>query len=269
MSTDGLLAHWEGEPVQVWERLWGVPRLEVYRTISSTNDRVRELAEEGAPSFTAVLAEEQSAGRGRSGRSWHAPRESSLLVSFLLPSPDENARALTPLVVGIVVARAVEDVGVGPATLKWPNDVWLVGRKVAGILCEAGWGAGFDPSRQVVAGIGINVRQREEDFPPVLRDGAISLEMAGQTSVRRAELAGRLVTRTRELFSPAPSRLEGELAGEIRSRDALRGRPVVLENGVRGRAAGVAPDGALVVETVAGPRRVTAGSVRVTDPRES
>lgn len=252
------LSHWEGEPLRVWEELWGVPRLEAHARLPSTNDRVRELGLAGAPAFTTVIAEEQTAGRGRSGRRWESPPAMGLWISVLLRPEPGRGTPLTPLVVGVAVARAAEEAADGvEARLEWPNDILVGGRKVAGVLCE-GVGTGL-----VVAGVGVNCRQREEDFPEELRERAGSLEMAAGRRVSRAAVAGALLRELQDLFSPAPALLEGDLAAEVRRRDALRGRRVRTEAGPAGIARGIDPEGALRVEDAGGDvRRIVAGTVR-------
>lgn len=258
-EADGeRLPHWEGEPLRVWEELWGIPGLEVYARVPSTNDRARKIGLAGAPTLTTVIADEQTAGRGRSGRRWESPPAMGLWLSTLLRPEPGHGTPLTPLVVGLAVARAVEEVTGGvEATLEWPNDILLGGRKVAGVLCEA-VGTGL-----VVAGIGVNCRQRPGDFPEELRDRAGSLEMQAGRRVSRAELAGALLRELRVLFSPAPSRLEGALADEVRRRDALRDRPIRTGSGHAGIARGIDATGALRVEDEAGTiRAVVAGTIR-------
>ena len=237
------LNDWEGKPVAVWERLWNVPVLEAYDTLPSTNDRVRELAAEGAAAFTVVTAETQTTGRGRSGKRWESPTGLGLWISFLLRPPAGGAPALTPILVGLATARAIEALcpELHPE-MKWPNDVFVSGRKVGGILCE---GVGPDA---VVVGVGLNICQREEDFPYALRDQATSLEAAGCSGVSRAELAGGLLGEARNLVEPLPDGLDERLRVELQHRDALAGRTVRTDTGQVGQAIGVADDGALLIE---------------------
>ena len=142
-------------------RALGHPRLHLRRT-DSTNERARHLAGAGAPHGTLVTAGEQTAGRGRQGRTWTAPAGRALLLSLVLRVDDP---ALIPLQAGVAVAATVGDA----ARIKWPNDVLVEGRKVAGILVEGrpqeGW---------AVLGIGMNVAVRPEDFPPVATSGSAS-----------------------------------------------------------------------------------------------
>lgn len=204
----------------------GLPHVH-HRTIDSTNARARELATAGAPHGTLVTADEQTAGRGRQGRSWVAAPGDALLMSVVLRRVDP----MLPLAAAVAVAETVGD----DARIKWPNDVWLDGRKVSGILLEGrpqeGW---------TVLGIGLNVRTRE--FPGELREIATSLALQGaETTVDEAltELIERL---DRWLEAPAAEVLEA-----WRERDALAGRQIAWASG-EGTAAGVDETGALVVE---------------------
>ena len=252
-----LVSLWEGTPVDVLTERWGVPMLEIHDRIGSTNDRVRDLSEEGAPPFTVVLAEEQTAGRGRSGSVWHDTAGHSLLLSILLPRSGPVPLHL-PLLVGLAGARAVERVAPRLSVrVQWPNDLMVDGRKLGGILCEGTRGG-------VVAGVGINVRQRPGDFPADLRDRALSLETAGDTEVSRATLAGELLRELRSVVGPSStSLLSGEALMELQARDALLGRIVETAQEGRGMARGIAPDGSLVLERADGSRaRVVAGRVR-------
>ena len=129
----------------------GEPR-EHYETVTSTNERARQLAETGAPHGALVTADEQTAGRGRQGRSWVTPRGQAIAASIVLRDYDD----LLPLRAGLAVADVV-----GPSALvKWPNDVWLDGRKVAGILVEARSDPGW-----AVLGIGVECRRRPGHAP--------------------------------------------------------------------------------------------------------
>lgn len=253
-----ILTHWEGEPVGVLQGLWDVPLLEVHDRIGSTNDRVRALAGEGAAPFTTVIAESQSAGRGRSGARWHDSAGDSLLISVLLPRGGEVSLHL-PLLVGLAAVRSVErtvpelDVGV-----QWPNDVMVDGRKAGGVLCETTRGG-------VVAGIGLNVRQKPSSFPEEVRPRAVSLEAASRRSVSRGALAGALARELRGLFgAPAGPEIPAPAYMELRAHDTLADRPVETVQEGRGIAQGIARDGALLLERPDGSRvRVVAGGVRV------
>jgi BirA family biotin operon repressor/biotin-[acetyl-CoA-carboxylase] ligase len=220
----------------------GRPRLHL-RATTSTNDRARELAQAGAPHGTLVTAAEQTAGRGRQGRTWSAPAGSTLLLSVVLRDPP----ALLPL----AAALAVAEVAGARAQIKWPNDVLLDGRKIAGILAEGrpqdGW---------AVLGVGLNVALRIEDLPPELHDtaGTLGLEPADLEPILERLLAG--LARTLALD-------EVRLLDAYRARDALRGREVRWAAG-HGRAAGIDGAGRLVVELPEGGRTaLSAGEVHL------
>lgn len=262
MTEASLLTHWEGEPVQVWARLWQVPLLEAHDRLASTNDRARALALEGAKRFTTVIAEEQTAGRGRSGRRWASPPGQGLWMSTLVSGQAEQVSPLTPVLVGVALIRAIRSVvpALEPG-LKWPNDLYAGGRKVAGVLCES-----LNDGRRVIVGLGINVRQTRDDFPPELRESAASLEMASGGSVSRGRLAGAVMSELRALFSDLPFELTGALAAEVRRMDILAGRQVSSSTGLQGQAHGFGPDGALRIRDAEGrEHRVHAGSVRLTN----
>jgi len=253
-----LQTHWEGEPVRVWATLWSVPLLEVHDVLGSTNDRARELAAAGAPPRSVVLAERQTAGRGRSGTPWHSPAGAGLWLSALLPLAGAVPTHL-PLLVGLAAAHAAEAVCPGlEVGIKWPNDVEVGGKKAGGILCEAGEGA-------VIAGIGLNVRQRPGEFPEELADRAVSLEAAWGRPVPRGRLVGALLAElARRCVPPIPAlTADGHL--ELVRRDVLRDRRVATQQAGEGVARGIDVDGALLLERPDGERvRVVAGSVRIT-----
>jgi BirA family biotin operon repressor/biotin-[acetyl-CoA-carboxylase] ligase len=223
----------------------GRPRLHM-REIGSTNDRARALAVAGAPHGTLVTTAAQTAGRGRQGRSWIAPAGRALLLSLVLRELD----ALVPMRAGLAVADLA-----GPgARVKWPNDVLLEDRKVAGILVEArpqdGW---------AVLGIGVNVAVEPHDLPPDLRERAGTLGRA--PSDLEPALTELLTALERRLSEPPDVALDA-----VRARDALLGRPVAWNDG-HGRGAGIDDAGGLRVELDDGEVVVlAAGEVHLTAP---
>jgi BirA family biotin operon repressor/biotin-[acetyl-CoA-carboxylase] ligase len=227
--------------VDRFEGRFGTPRVH-FRLTDSTNARARELAGRGAPDGTVVTAAEQSAGRGRQGRRWSAPPGRALLCSVVIRDPPR----LLPLAAGVAVAEVV---GRG-ALIKWPNDVLVDRRKVAGILVE-----GRPQERWAVVGIGLNVALRPEDFPPELREtaGTLGLEPDSIELVLGA-LLERLESWT---AADAASLLEA-----VRARDALLGREVKWASG-GGVAAGIDDDGRLLVATESGTVALDAGEVHL------
>lgn len=219
----------------------GRPRVHHRRT-GSTNERARELASSGAPHGTLVTAGEQTAGRGRQGRTWVAPPGSSVLMSVVLRRFDE----MLPLAAAVAVCEALPM----PARVKWPNDVWVEGRKLAGILVE-----GRPLEEWAVLGIGVNVGVSE--FPPELRAGSTSLRLAGSNSSNE-EVLGWVLTGLDRWLDRPPS----EVLAAWRSRDALLGSEVSWAAG-SGRAAGVDDTGALLVDTGSGRVTLNAGEVHL------
>jgi BirA family biotin operon repressor/biotin-[acetyl-CoA-carboxylase] ligase len=219
----------------------GSPRVH-FRLVDSTNERARGLAERGAPDGTLVTAREQSAGRGRQGRTWSAPPGKALLCSLVIRDPPR----LLPLAAGVAVAQLA---GAG-AQVKWPNDVLIDGHKVAGILVE-----GRPQEHWAVLGVGINVAVREGDLPPELREraGTLGLHPEDLEAVLERLLGGF----ERWIVAPPGAVLEA-----LRLRDALLGRHVRWAGG-EGEAAGVDGDGRLVVATGDGRVALEAGEVHL------
>lgn len=166
----------------------------VLEQVDSTNTACKRLAAEGAPDGTVVMADWQTAGKGRRGRSFLSPRGMGLYLSVLWrpECPPERLLPLTALS-AVAACRAVERVGGVRPRIKWPNDLVLEGRKVAGILTELSVEGESGHVEYVVAGIGVNCRQQAEDFPPELREMAGSLDMALPRQVSRAALAAALM----------------------------------------------------------------------------
>jgi BirA family biotin operon repressor/biotin-[acetyl-CoA-carboxylase] ligase len=228
----------------------GTPRVH-YRRTDSTSERARALAATGAPHGTLVTADEQTAGRGRQGRRWVAPAGTALLMSVLLRGEVDE---LLPLAGAVAVCEACEALTGARAAIKWPNDVWLERRKVAGILVEA------RPGLWAVVGMGINVSVTPDQLPSELRDTATSLAAQGRPVKREELLRAVLEGLEAHLGEPAEATLEA-----WRERDALRGRPVAWDGG-RGTAAGVDASGALLVDTARGRVTLTAGEVHLESP---
>lgn len=234
----------------------GHPRVHL-RVTDSTNQLARQLAAAGAPHGTLVTADEQTAGRGRQGRTWSAPPRSSLLMSLLLRSPP----TLLPLIAAVAVCDAVGE----NTRIKWPNDIVVptAGRaeeppfaKLAGILVEGrpqeGW---------AVVGIGVNVAVRLEDLPAELQGSRSDTQTAPSIDgepLRMAATLGRSPQEIEPLLSQLLAALAKHLAEPAdatlkawRARDALRGREIAWSAG-HGRADGVDGEGRLVVELPGG-----------------
>jgi BirA family biotin operon repressor/biotin-[acetyl-CoA-carboxylase] ligase len=220
----------------------GTPRLHLRRT-GSTNDRARELAGAGAPHGALVTAAEQTAGRGRQGRTWTAPAGRALLMSLVLRE--------WPRLLPLAAALAVADVAGESARVKWPNDVHVDGRKVAGILVEArpqeGW---------AILGIGLNVAVRPDDFPPELRATAAGL---GRDPAEVEASLDELLRALEDRLGETP----GATIDAFRERDALAGRHIAWSGG-EGTAQGIDGEGRLIVALAGGGRtELSAGEVHL------
>ena len=224
-----------------------------FARVGSTNTVARELATAGAPHGTVVTADEQTAGRGRQGRSWTAPPGSALLYSAVL-RPLEPRHSVLPLAVPLAVCETAERLRPGiDCKVKWPNDIHLDGRKLAGILIEArpqdGW---------AVLGVGLNLTIAQDQFPEELKERATSLfpETSHPTRAASASLSEALT----KWVDADPT----HVLTEWRERDALLGREVSWENGT-GVAEGIDERGYLLVRLADGDRAALgAGDVHLT-----
>ncbi len=225
-------------------------------TVDSTQAVAFALAERGAADRTVVVADEQSAGRGRRGRTWRAPAGTSLLASILVRSrlPRPLLATLSPTA-AVATAEALRRVAPVMARVKWPNDVLVDGKKIAGILLESRVGAAAPVT---ILGIGVNLGQRE--FPPELAGIATSVALETGRSVDRDAMLAVLL----EEFDAWRARLEGEGFAPVRERwralsDTL-GRRVTVD-AVTGVAQDLDHDGALLIDVGGTVQRVIAGEI--------
>jgi BirA family transcriptional regulator, biotin operon repressor / biotin---[acetyl-CoA-carboxylase] ligase len=222
-----------------------------FRRIDSTNERAKELAMAGAPGGLVVTADEQTAGRGRRGNEWFAPPGSCLLYSGLLQPFADAGAPLLPLAVAVAVCEAAEAVAPVRCQVKWPNDVWIDERKVAGVLVEA------RPDEEwAVIGVGVNVAIPQEGFPPELRETATSLlptEAEGGLPPGGAPGVRRALEALNESLGRWIAAGEDEVLAAFRARDALCGRRISWQGG-EGTAEEIDERGHLVVEKPDGDR---------------
>lgn len=237
----------------------GLPvEVRVAHTTGSTNDDARRAAQLGTPAPAAFFAETQTAGRGRSGARWHSPPGENLYASVLL-QPDVEPAEIAPLTlaIGAELAGVLERLAPGRVSIKWPNDLWLDGKKLAGILVE-GQIRG-ERLASVVVGVGVNVATRL--FPAELDAIATSLAQAG-VDVDRNELAVELVAAVLRAEASFAERGIAPWLERLRALDALRGRRVRID-GADGGAAGIDDVGRLLVETSEGVRAIFSGHVEL------
>ncbi len=239
LTTTSLGRHWVHEPV-----------------LASTNRTAAALAGAGAPAGLVVTAEAQSAGRGRQGRVWHSPPGLNLYVSVVLrPAVAVPRVPQIALVTGLALCRALRQACAGVAvSLKWPNDLWVGSRKLAGILCEMD--ADGRRLRHVVVGVGLNVNLDRADFPGELSDRATSLRLeTGLMQSRPRLLAAFLNALEPAMDDWLHADDLGPFLEEMDRLSMLRGRRLRIEAGqrvVEGLAVGLAADGRLRLCTAAG-----------------
>jgi BirA family transcriptional regulator, biotin operon repressor / biotin---[acetyl-CoA-carboxylase] ligase len=256
-TADALRARLDGRGVP-----WPAP-IEAHPSVSSTNDRLKEQARLGAPEWSVVLAEEQTGGRGRQGRAWASPR-GGLYLSVLL-RPVFEGTGLLPLAAGVAVVEALEELGVN-GSLKWPNDVLVAGRKVAGLLAEASsTTARVD---WVVIGLGVNLGTLEAvpDDVRALATSVLASSGRGPSPVEAAAaVLARLPVWYHALRSDPPSVLR---AWRERSVPWWGERVAVQSGGetLRGVARDIDPTGAFLLDLEDG-RRVAILSGEVTSVR--
>lgn len=226
-------------------------RLHYYKDIGSTNDEAFRLGEEGAPEGTVLIAESQSSGRGRMQRIWYSPPGANIYTSMILRPPVGTIQATQiPIAAGVAVAETINEFCPGKASIKWPNDVLIGGKKVCGILAQmkmSGQTVDF-----IVVGIGINVNLAREQYPHDIQEIATSLAIEAGREISRPDLIIRLYENmakwyrelTRNGFSAVRERWLNlsEMIGKTVS--------VMFQNEtVSGKAVGLDEDGSLILMT--------------------
>ncbi|MFP3897168.1 MAG: biotin--[acetyl-CoA-carboxylase] ligase [Anaerolineales bacterium] len=229
-------------------------RIEIHEEIPSTNPRAMALAERGAPEGTLVLAESQTAGRGRLGRRWFAPPYSSLLMSLLLRPPLEPAQAQrTTMLCSLAIVEGVAALSGLTPRLKWPNDILLGEKKVGGVLTELG--VARHHLDHVVVGMGLNVNVEMADLPPVASPATSLLQEVGHP-LSRLDLLVAILERLDARYGQLLAGCSPHAAW--REHLATLGQPVRVgtrNEVIEGVAEDVDADGALLVRTDHGARR--------------
>ena len=243
-----------------------VPRLGAFASphlwfdeIGSTNTVAVRLAERGAKEGSVIAANAQLAGRGRLGRTWASPSGAGLYVSVVLRPPQHSA--LVTIAAGVAVAQGISAATGLSVGLKWPNDVYVDARKVAGILAEAGQSVA---GPFVVVGFGINVFRAS--YPPDVADRATSIESELGKPPDRGLLFAEVLAALAENYDEMISGRSARILERWRQRaGAMLGRPVEWNDAAglhQGTTRDIDEDGALIIDTEAGIRRVIAGEVR-------
>ncbi|HXR04530.1 MAG TPA: biotin--[acetyl-CoA-carboxylase] ligase [Verrucomicrobiae bacterium] len=238
--------------------------IRVFEQTTSTNDVIERLARDDVKEGIVVFAESQTKGRGRLGRTWMSPARQGLWFSVLL-RPELRPQETTQLTVASATAlrRAIQsETGLDPE-IKWPNDILIRGKKVAGILTELS--AELDRVKHVILGVGVNVNQGANEFPPELRKTASSLRIEAGKAIARPELATAILRELDQDYARVCGGLFAEVADEWEAHCTTIGRAVTIQVGerkIRGRAESLGEDGALQLRTEHGHlERIIGGDV--------
>lgn len=247
--------------IRKWLRPGQFPaEVELHNSIDSTNKRAKALACEGASHGTLVLADSQSQGKGRMGRSFFSPPHSGIYMSMILrPHMPAEQGVLITSMAAVAVAEAIEQIAACHVGIKWVNDLYIQGRKVCGILCEAGVDLESGGLDHVILGIGINVAAMR--FPEELADIATSIENETHTSVSRNRLIAEIIDRLNILYDQLQSR---SFMAEYRDRSIVIGRDVwVLRGGesFRAHALDIDDSGHLIAQSEGGIQILESGEV--------
>jgi BirA family biotin operon repressor/biotin-[acetyl-CoA-carboxylase] ligase len=236
----------------------------MFEQTTSTNDVIERLARDGVKEGVVVFAESQTKGRGRLGRKWVSPTHKGLWFSILL-RPDLRPQEATRLTVASATAlrRAIHsETGLNPE-IKWPNDILVHGKKVAGILTEMS--AELDRVRHIILGIGVNINMSAGEFQPELRKFATSLKIESGRTISRADLATAILRELDGDYARICGGLFAEVADEWEAHCTTIGRDVTIRIGerrLRGRAESLSDEGALLLRTEHGHlESVTGGDV--------
>lgn len=254
----------ERELQSIRKTSWAGREIFYYDVIDSTNVKAKQLAEEGHPAGTLVVAEKQDAGRGRRGRSWEAPAGSGIYMTLVLkPEISPNNASMLTLVAALAVAGSITKCTGKQAGIKWPNDIVMEGKKVCGILTEMS--AQFDYVNHIVVGIGINVHN--ENFPKEIEEMATSIYLQTGEHINRAALIEEILEQFEHYY--AIYLKTEDLSGLVKEYNASL---VNMNKNVRvldpkepfeGKAMGINERGELIVDTWESRKLVSSGEVSV------
>jgi len=253
----------ESELQSVRKTRWIGEKIAFFDVVDSTNTRAKQLAEEGAPNGTYVIAERQDAGKGRRGRGFDSPAGQGIWMTLVLkPEIDPNHASMITLVTALAVSKAITDMTGRSVGIKWPNDIIMSGKKVCGILTEMS--AQFDYVNHIVVGIGINVQNKS--FPKDIESVATSLFIETKEHYHRAELVERIweaFEHYYEIFLQTED-LSG-LVNEYNSHLVNMHQQVKVldpKEPFEGKAMGITPKGELIVDTWEGRKLVSSENRR-------
>lgn len=235
-------------------------RMELHGLLDSTNNRAKALAATGAPHGYLVIAESQSGGKGRMGRSFFSPEHSGVYITYVLrPKMLAERAVMITSMAAVAVARAIEALADVDVKIKWVNDLYINDKKACGILCEASLDFESGGLEYAVLGIGVNVTKME--FPPELQDIATSIENECGHAVSRSRLIAEISNQLEALYGQLAT---GEFMAESRARSNVIGRDVTVIRGeerFEARAVDIDDAGRLVIRTAEGISRVGSGEI--------
>jgi len=246
--------------------------IKYFDTIDSTNNYAKEIAQESCKDGTVVVADTQTSGRGRLGRSWSSPRGKGIWMSVVLRPeiPPYDVQVIT-LAASVAIVQAIRDATCIQTQIKWPNDILLDGKKVCGILTEMN--SEMDRINYLVLGIGINVNQLKEDFPEELWDTATSLRMYANhnklsvTTYKRSDIIKNILHELEIVYKKVCTGNTGDILRQWKRYSAVLGKKIriIYKNGeVTGTARNVTNDGRLVVYCDDGvTREIISGEVSI------
>lgn len=240
-------------------------RIEYHEEVESTNTEALHLAQQGAEEGTVVIAEAQSAGRGRLNRSWESPPSMNLYLSVVLrPDIPAASASLIPLMVGVAVADVISQYCPGKVRLKWPNDILIDGKKICGILTEMRTKA--DRVAFIIAGIGVNLNMQKLHFPRELRETATSLRIETALDIDRVDFAVRLfdiLGNWYRVFLNGGAAAIREKWLRYAELVGKRVEVVFKETVQHGTVSGLDENGALLLEGETGMQQVLAGDLYI------
>lgn len=247
--------------IERWQRAKTLgARMELHDRLDSTNNRAKLLAAAGAPHGYLVIAESQSGGKGRMGRAFFSPEHSGVYITYVLRPrlPAERAVMITSMA-AVAVARAIEALADVEVKIKWVNDLYINGRKVCGILCEASMD--FESGQLEYAALGIGVNVSPMKFPGELADIATSIGNECGRAISRARLIAEISFQLEALYGQLET---GEFMAESRARSNVIGRDVLVTRSgecFKARTLDIDELGRLVIQTDSGVSKVGSGEV--------
>jgi BirA family biotin operon repressor/biotin-[acetyl-CoA-carboxylase] ligase len=234
-----------------------------YKSVASTNELAKRLAESGAPEGALIISEKQTRGRGRLGRSWHSPSGLGLYFSLILrPQVDFAKMPALSLVAALSICRVLDNYAGEGALIKWPNDCLLKGKKTAGILVELS--AELDRVSYAILGIGINVNDKPDDFPSRIKSKATSISLVAGKKISRVDLLRDFLYEFEKSYSNFHRYGLRFLGPELVKRSAVLGKKVTITVGKKkivATAIGFDQNGALRVRDKTGVTIFAAGEV--------